>query len=362
MGAKYGKFAKKYGRRIAAGGYASYKSAKAIYSKYRGGKKTSKAVSIRGAGSGSKRRRRRYNQGHTTVSTGPGSSSFNKITYKKQKLSKVAKFIGNQSTVDRVDTGYSIAADGLQNCANFPAGIIHKSDIATAFANAARWYDSTAGTYNTQVYSTTTSSSKKLWIDSVQTELRWVNQAPSSCEIEFYIVASKVTSPTLTGPKVAWETGIDAQGMGTGMTQDQPYAQPFTSKTFTTAWRVVFKKKVILTPGAMHTHTFKFNVNRMIDTAYAVDYELIRGISYWGLWISRGVPADTSATKAMGDITLTGTKVIVVQRTIMKSRMISAFPKTYLQSSALDTTNTSIYVPGLGGDAPIDAEADAEFA
>jgi len=298
----------------------------------------------------------------TQIARGPGSSSFNKISYKKQKTTAAVKLIGNQSTHETIVTGWSVAADGLQDAVDSPQWMFDTTQLGILFNAAARFYDSLGGVYTEQVYNTTSSRSKKLWLDSQQQEYRWVNQAPSACELEFYILMCKATDNITTGPAPMWENGIDTIAMGTTTNKTVPYCQPYVSKLFTKSYKTVFKKKVILLPGAIHTHTFKFNINRMIDTEYAYDNWRIRGITYVMMYVTRGMPADTSATKAVGDITLTGTKVLLVQRNLCKTRLISAFPRNYTQSSTLDITNTNIYVPGEGGDQPVDAELDAEFA
>lgn len=362
MGRKYIKFAKQHGRKLVGAAYGAGKA----YQKFKSGKyanKSARKSKLRISGSKTFVQKKPGNSNtNTTVARGPGSSSFNKVSYKKQKTGQFVKLIGNVSTYDDVETGYSIAADGLQNVTDSPQWMFDTPQIGALFNAAARFYDSLAGVYTEQAYNTTTSRSKKLWLDSQQQEYRWVNQAPSACELEFYILMCKATDNISTGPATQWENGLDTIAMGTTTNNTVPYCQPYVSKIFTKSYKTVFKKKVILMPGAIHTHKFKFNCGRMIDTAYAYDNQRIKGITYVMMYVTRGVPADTSKTKSVGDITLTQTKVLLVQRSCSKVRLISAFPRNYVQTSNLDVTNTAIYVPGVGGDEPVDAELDAEFA
>ncbi len=95
------------------------------------------------------------------------------------------------------------------------------------------------------------------------------------------------------------------------------------------------KISISLGVGRSHTDVFKFALNRYIDTAYAAEFDQIRGVTVQCLLIGRGQAADNLNTFAVGNVGLTRAKVLGVCRAEYKSTIVSDTPKHYQQGNAL---------------------------
>lgn len=287
------------------------------------------------------------------------------VKYKIPKAIKMVTKLGNVATHLQIRK-FAIVTQQSKQEARTVDYVFNSVDIGTCFNDAARIFD-TADTYITQnIASSITGQSKKFLLKSCYSELRIVNQSPSTSEFEIYVLMSKNSEVGGTSPEEHWNEGLLHQRMGQGiMSKNDPYTVPTTSKSFNLHWKVVKKITGSLNPGADHVNTFNFHPNRIIDTQYVNDFGDLKGITYAYMIVARGKPGDdqkqydiTSANK----IGLCRAKLIGTVKNTYKTQMLSTFNRVTTFSTNLDVGASNLYVQDTVTDGPVATESAANVA
>lgn len=213
------------------------------------------------------------------------------------------------------------------------------------------------------------SISNKFLLEQVSSEIRFMNQAPSTVELEIYYCQSRVTSNAVVGATAAWQRAIDAEA-GESLSSDvtnnginQPYTRPTSRKLFNISWKVVKKISLTLEAGRELISTYVFKPMAIMDTQYWAQYEQVKGMTHDVFIVQRGVIGDDLNQKTVGQVTTTPTKVIWTQRVKTKISMISDNSRKYHQVGALPESGVSnLYIQDTEDPRVIDTELPANYA
>ena len=270
------------------------------------------------------------------------TKSYKSIIYKPSATTKIANNMKEVQRYSNVTGTGIVSTQGVQNS----SGLIYAFDGATIYttlvSQGLQFLNSAASAAN----SATPQSGQrnfKILLNNFTNIAHFTNQALESCEIEIYDLIAKVTKPTVNPPTDDWETGIDdAQSSGIN-TRSTPYSTPFSSKVFNQSWKCVKRTQIYLPEGGQHRHTFNFSPNMICDSEYFQKFNSVKGITYAMMVVCRGMPADSTAGTAVGTVTLTPSKVIVVNRFSYLFRMVDQHPSIVDQNSALSTAAANLY-------------------
>jgi len=177
----------------------------------------------------------------------------------------------------------------------------------------------------------------KILLESVQLHNTISNASASNVVVDIYWLLARA-SKTQTGDPVGdFTVGLANENIGSSPAVNAfvPGCNPLQVKRFNVNWILLKKISISLGVGRSHTDVFKFALNRYIDTAYAAEFDQIRGVTVQCLLIGRGQAADNLNTFAVGNVGLTRAKVLGVCRAEYKSTIVSDTPKHYQQGNAL---------------------------
>lgn len=317
--------------------------ARNLYPYLTGGSRTPKntAKRVKGTNRKSKTRTSKVHIVRRDFEGGQGGTTKSHISihYKVPKAVKMAKKLGNCCTHLQIRK-VGLWSDQSEQQAVTVDYIAGEADLTTTFNDASRYYDTLGSGWNQQPITTNTAQSKKFLLKSVYSELRLVNQAPSTTEFEIYVLMCKNSSEGGASPEALWDQGLVHQAVGlSAMTHTTPYSVPTTSKVFNMHWKVVKKIKGSLNPGADHVNTFSYQPNRIIDSQYVNDYAEIKGITYAYMVVTRGKPGDDNDTynPIAQNIGLCKSKLIGTVKNTYKVYNIADTPRSTTYSSNLDT-------------------------
>lgn len=204
-----------------------------------------------------------------------------------------------------------------------------------------------------------TTGSKRMVLESAQSEITFTNSSNASAEIELYDLVLKhdlSVAPTFTVnslpyspvpfPESYWQQGTLAAEGAVGSTTPAPStfigSTPFDSVLFKDYFKVMKRTKVMLPQGGTHRHHVSLKPSKLIDqfmlsTAGAGIYAL-RGLTQYTMITCKGVP--------ISDTTLsTPTTASVLLDVIQSVR--------YKWTWVSDTTSTGYFVDSLSTPAAV---------
>lgn len=300
------------------------------------------AKRVKGKGSGPRTRTSKVHVVKRDFEGGQGGTtkSYLKIHYKMPRAVKLAKKLGNVCTHLQIRK-FGVWSEQSKQEAVTVDYIAGEADLTTVFNDASRYYDNLGSGWNQQPITINTAQSRKFLLKSVYSELRLVNQAPSTTEFEIFVLMCKNSSEGGASPEALWDQGLVHQAVGlAAMTRQAPYSVPTTSKVFNMHWKVVKRIKGSLNPGADHVNTFSYSPNRIIDTQYVNDYAEIKGVTYAYMVLTRGKPGDDNDTynPISQNIGLCKSKLIGTVKNTYKVFNIQNSPRSTTYNSNLDET------------------------
>lgn len=281
-----------------------------------------------------------------TVYNAPLYQSANTVVYKMPKAAKHIKERSNTVTYEQSVTWGNTTTQGLQNvnvAYGGTSGFCGSSTLLDLYQRGARFYNSTAAAYVTQVGTTTAAQFNKFFLKSVYSTIRLTNQSPSSCEVDLYLVQQKISKATYKDSVTDWEEGLDGEQLGNALSRTFYNSRPTQSKQFNMAWRVLKVLKLKLNPGDEHRHLYTFKPNRILDTGYLNNYNTINGLTHEWITVVRGITADTSNDPSVGNVTTTPAKVVGTVNSLYKGYIINQTPKVGYQTTTVTTGNANVY-------------------
>jgi len=242
-------------------------------------------------------------------------TSTNLLKYKKPKGVASIKFF-NLSIYNDFFKEFAVANVGTQGVSNGNT-LCGGNDLIAAF---------------TQILNQTPSatSENKIYLKSCNSDFWFRNVGETDCYLIIWDCLSKVTKVGGISPKDDWTTGLNMiPSVGAATTG---YAQvdemPTNSKIFNIAWKITKTTKVVLAPGTGHKHRWIREFNRVIDSAYPVNYGQIRGITCHTMYSVRGGPIDDHAgSDAVGTITTAPVKLIATHNVTYRFTPMSTIRK-----------------------------------
>lgn len=280
-----------------------------------------------------------------------GEQSTVTINYKKPKKSvyAVVQNLGNEQTYTIDETNATVSDVGVQSVTNF--SVLNKtSDLANAVGQASQFYNSITSTYVAPSYTQMGNQMNKYFLRQSILELSLTSQSPAVTNLTIYTCISKVTKPTYVDPATDWANGLLEQQDGGAAYASPTYvgAKPWESKLFNINWRVQQAKTIQLMGGAQHKHSVRWNVNRILDTAYQNNFSQIRGITCAVFIVLWGQPGDINNghTNAGANVSITPTKIVGIQTRQYKYTLCNVFPKNTYQATTnlLQAPQPHIYV------------------
>lgn len=282
--------------------------------------------------------------------------------WKKSKTAKMMRKLGNTSVYTNIATFGNSSAESLQGVANGPLALLDSNQILSIFANNAQFYNSTASAAITEQTAAGFRSIKTL-IDNIVHELRLSNMAPSTAELDVYLLSAKNTELGLRDPTNDWTNALaNENATAAARAVTDPYTKPTLVKGWNLSWNVLKCWNVSMEAGREICFIHNFNPHCVLDMEYCQKYGQIKGLTHAWLIVQRGTLADTSKTATIGNIGLTKSKIIGAQRVTVKSSLVSPFNRNYNYSTNLHQGDTSLYEQDARTATVLDADLDTNFA
>jgi len=198
-------------------------------------------------------------------------------------------------------------------------------------------------------------ASFKFYLDSVVSNYIFTNQAPTDCELEIYDCVSKITSSSYNSPTYCWDLGINEADQDPLATQTItfPKSIPTESKLFNITWKCVKKVTINISPGRSHDHTFVHKMNRLVDTSYMMNYNMVKGITNASFIVVRGALGDSNNNNTVGSVGYTPAKVIGIHEQRFVTRILNEHPRIYGVGSGLIAAEpANVWTQDEGSGAP----------
>lgn len=172
------------------------------------------------------------------------------------------------------------------------------------------------------------------------------NQSLTACEFDIYDLVYKKDCSLITGyyPQDLWTNGINAISVNGVNGITQPYCVPTTSREFNDKIQICKVTKVELGPGRGHEHVWNYISNKLIDTMDTELDPIKGGLTGIQMVVARGQLGDTiEGNTSVGNVGLTGVKIIGLQRIKFTGRLVSSVSRQYQTNSTL--TPIALTVP-----------------
>lgn len=368
------------GARLAyAGGRLAYAAARGGRALYRGSRYIRKAVKYgstaagayglgqavmntnrkrpRGAGSETKNKRRRI--GRRNPPTESRAQTYNKwnLKYKKKGFPKNLKYLCPISCKEQNNTFGAISESGRQSVTELQT-YLHTSQLINAWDDIAKTYNSSTSSWTSIPAVKDGFTSCKMHLKSMQTEIKIINQGPSTAEVDIYVFIHKNTTSSSKSTIQYWRQGIDdidrdiinrvdtvSVGYGSKRARTDPNMKPFTSTDFKRQFYNAHHKKLSLETGREHVQKWNFDINRIIDMDYINDYDKLKGLTCEVVIFTRGALGDTNNDLTVGTVTYGPSKVVGVMNNKLRVGILSTQPKQWVAPAqfAQIAENDSLY-------------------
>jgi len=290
----------------------------------------------------------------------PEKAVIHRLNYKKNKLGRHLKMIGNKSFYEQLDPIETLGVAGLQTPTNISNSMIG-TDIQTLYAAAAKQYNITAGSVIALPSNQTNYKCNRFYLHKLELLLKLTNQSPSPVEIDVYLLIAKKSGTGVPVPLTVWSTDNDNIEQAGTVDFTYPYARP-NGKVWKGFYYTNKKYTVVMGPGCTHDFKFYHNINRVVDMDFVASNAWIKGISSQIMLVQRGSVADSAADNTIGgDVALTKTKVIGLLSRKFTTQMMSFFPRTHTQVSNMPAVPAALYQQNET-EVVEDVQASANFA
>lgn len=355
-------------------GYAGVRGARALY---RGSRVIRKAVKYgstaataygvgsaamnanrkrgRGGGSQTANKRRRLGKANNppTISRAQTYNKWN-LKYKKKGFPRNLKYLCPISCKEQNNTFGAVSESGRQAVTEIQT-YLHKSQIINAWDDVAKAYNGTSGNWEGIPATKEGYTSCKLHLKSMQTELKIINQGPSTAEVDIYVFIHKNTTSSSKSTIQYWKQGLDdidrniinrvdttSTGYGSKRAKTDPNMKPFVSTDFKRQYYTTHHKKLSLETGREHIQKWNFDINRIIDMDYINDFDKLKGLTCEVVIFTRGALGDTSNDLTVGTVTYGPSKVVGVLNNKLKFGILSTQPKQWV-APAQFAQETNLY-------------------
>lgn len=289
---------------------------------------------------------------------------FNKLTYKPSKGLKSYKQLGNKCIYDTTSTFGYLSNEGVQAVNVLPGGIIAESaEMQSVFENATQNFQTGIAADSYQNFGQAGYNSIKFSMEKILTELRIINQGPTTAELDIYIcqIKNSAVGGGTSDPKSCWSGGLaHEEANNSNVTQTSAFQVPSASKQFNINWHVIKAIKISLESGREYFHTYDFKPKRIIDSEHYASYQQVKGLSHRIMIVQRGTLGDSSAATAaaIGNISLCPTKIIGSIRKVYYGRVVSGFNRTVYMSQNFTTGDSHLYEENPESDTVVDTVAN----
>lgn len=296
------------------------------------------------------------------------SNSLTVLQFRPMPLIKTFKNIFEPFTYDRVDGWGVTVAEGQQGSLvgpyNFQGGnsvsalntsIGYMADKASEFINT------TAGAIVDDKF-TSFQSSRKIILCSTSNVTEMQNAGPTTLTLTIYDLMSKQTLTNKTDPTTDWSTGLTSTKLFDSNSATTPYTGPTASKNFNLHWKIIKKQTVELGSGRGHVHKFVHSINRVVDTEYSNDFNVIKGISTCMMVVVHGSVGDSTQGPNLGTVTLTPAKLVCITRMHAVARAVNHIPRHVQQSNSLSTVLPSVLAIDEASGLVVDALTAANYS
>lgn len=290
----------------------------------------------------------RKKKGERIIRSPPNGISHSFVSYGRGKYRKGLKAITPPMTVEGLATGgvTTAGATGVQ-AIGYLAATYNTTEITANLNYGLNYLNASASTTSSPSYQTG-QRSFKMGLDYAQYKSWFTNQEGQSLTLLIFDCVSKRDGPSSSyDPTTLWQTGLTSEVDGTGATNQTsaPGSMPTTSKTFNDYWKIAGLTKVELGPGRSHEHIFRHKLNRVFDTEILASIaNYVKGISCASFVVAYGVPTDSSATSAVGTVSLSPVKLIWVTQFRHVSRALSSTPRGVFSTNTLSAAITPHFV------------------
>jgi len=271
------------------------------------------------------------------------------ITYKKSKNYKTYKAIAmpqKEVSTKPISTLFSdiTAGTGGRQLVVLIDSYNKGLDFA-AFSNNPNWYNAlVSGGGATVLHNSSTQAtaeSSQLLHQFVNVKYILSNAAPSDCVGHIYYIMAKESRPfaSTTDPFLDWGNMVASEnGDATAYATYTAGTKPTDLKKWNIKWRVIKKIPINLGSGAELTINFRFNTNRVVDLAYANEYQVIRGLTIYTMFIGHGQLTDSTNDKTVGNVTYSPVKLVAIQEVTNSYRQVQQYQRKTFFTNTLSTT------------------------
>lgn len=294
------------------------------------------------------------------------------VFYKKPKFSKMATWSKQPLTYEQTLT-WGLASTGQSvNAVTTIGGItaataLGGSQMLTELYNRHSKIANSTGpaiitvdpTLAIQRYNT-------LYLKGFKSEINLTNQAPTTCEVDVYVVTRKNSDKTwVTASAVAdWQAGLTVMNQA-GSTNLTSYFDtvPTRSKRFNMNWRIQAKYYLKMDAGQERKLVYKCNTNRFLDSDHWLNFAGgVKGIYHEIIVVARGPIADATSTKAVGAIATARVKLVGIVKNTYNSTAVQVYSKLLYQSTDLTSGNAALYSIADAAGTVVNTETDLNYA
>jgi len=269
-----------------------------------------------------------------------------KIVYKPSPGQKILKLTTPMAIFDNCNAGGFNSNQSKQGLWDDPFPMFQGTAINTLTASGLRVLDRT-GSVSTAPNLQVGQRSFRILLERAYSETYFSNAGATSCELVIYDLVAKTTKAVGVTPATDWANGCTDEQLGIPNTFPaqhdpfSPFAEPTQVKRFNQNWTVVKKVVITLGVGRQHKHIFDFKPQRIVDTNYTAQYQVIRGITCGQIILARGQPADDTNGVIVGNVGIARVKIVGTNRIRYTHRVTSHMPRIY------EVNNTIL--DGIGG-------------
>lgn len=290
------------------------------------------------------------------------SSSLATITYKPGVGVKNMKYLGQSSVFDFLTAFGGIGdVNKTMIMANQNMYVLTGTAIGVLCDSSLKKLDAT-GSVVTSPLIQTGQKSFKILLDSCNQEITCTNASATNITFDIYNLVAKVTKVATSNPATDWTLGLADETVGSSPAPDAYTigSNPLAVKRFNMNWGLLKKTTVSLGVGRCHTHKFNFRPNRIIDTSYTSQYDMIRGITCATMIVGRGSVCDSFEGYSVGNLGISRCKLLTMCRNHFVTRIVSDTPKHYQSVDTLIDPGF-LFIKEEDGDV-INAAVAANFA
>jgi len=209
----------------------------------------------------------------------------------------------------------------------------------------------------------------RVLVESVTAELRFHNHSNSTQYLDLYMCASKRDQqvevvPGSLNPETAWASGMTTQTTSvppSGVSPDTSVAigcVPSDSQLFKDYFKVVQRRRLMLTPGANHSYHIKYSPYKVVDGTLLSGYSNngnIAGLTMTLMAVLVGQPTVQTTTEPPST-NIVATQGLITwystERMSFRLASVAASPTMYLQNNIIGggpgATPDTLYNPGNG--------------